>query len=169
MKYTIVSWNCNGGFRNKFRALFEKYPGADIYVIEECEDPYFYEDEEFKRLFNNGFRIGIRPKGLAVFARPDITLRRLKWPEVGEMSFAPVIINEDWTLIATWTHGKYVGELHDFLDLNISHFNEKTVMMGDYNSSVFFDKSNPKRNHTMFIKRMAQVGLMPMYHHLTGE
>lgn len=169
MKYTIVSWNCNGGFRNKFRALFEKYPGADIYVIEECEDPYFYEDEEFKRLFNNGFRIGIRSKGLAVFARPDITLRRLKWPEVGDMSFAPVIIDEEWTLIPTWTHGKYVGELHDFLDLNAAKFDEKTVMIGDFNSSVFFDKSNPKCSHSMFIERMAQVGLMPMYHHLTGE
>ena len=33
----IITWNCNGAFRNKLQ-LLEKYL-SDILVIQECEDP----------------------------------------------------------------------------------------------------------------------------------
>ena len=33
----IISWNCNGKFREKFSAILEE--DADIYVIQECENP----------------------------------------------------------------------------------------------------------------------------------
>lgn len=36
----IVSWNCNGKFREKFEKVKEL--NADIYVIQECEDPQNY-------------------------------------------------------------------------------------------------------------------------------
>ena len=33
----IISWNCNGALRNKFQHIAELE--ADIYIIQECEDP----------------------------------------------------------------------------------------------------------------------------------
>ena len=33
----IVSWNSNGYFSKKFPAIIEEH--ADIYVIQECENP----------------------------------------------------------------------------------------------------------------------------------
>ncbi len=33
----IITWNCNGAFRNKYQAL--DHFNADILVIQECEDP----------------------------------------------------------------------------------------------------------------------------------
>ncbi len=38
----IVSWHCNGAFRKKYSILFEKIP-ADIYVIQECENPQKFQ------------------------------------------------------------------------------------------------------------------------------
>ena len=36
----ILSWNCNGKFREKYKEI-SKY-NADIYVIQECEKPDKY-------------------------------------------------------------------------------------------------------------------------------
>ena len=33
----IVTWNCQGKFREKFELIKEE--NADIYVIQECENP----------------------------------------------------------------------------------------------------------------------------------
>ena len=33
----FVSWNCAGAFREKFEEIIKE--DADIYVIQECEDP----------------------------------------------------------------------------------------------------------------------------------
>ena len=64
----IVSWNCNGKFREKFEEIVEE--DADIYVIQECE--YFcgfYNDNRYifkhsqnvilKRFYYEGFEQGI--------------------------------------------------------------------------------------------------------------
>lgn len=41
----IVSWNCSGKFREKFKNI-QKIK-ADIYVIQECENPKKYIESEY--------------------------------------------------------------------------------------------------------------------------
>lgn len=169
MKYTVVYWNCGGGFRNKLPDLLKAYPDADIFVVAECEDPYFYDVEAYKQMFGNGFRIGIKTKGLGVFAREGITLKRLDWPDNSEWSFAPTLINNEWTLLAAWTHPDYVEELHDYLDNNIDKLNDRTLLVGDLNSCVLFDSKHRDKSHSMLIDRFDKIGFKPLYHHLSGD
>ena len=43
----IISWNCKGKFREKFKEIIKE--DADIYVICECENPACSESEEYKK------------------------------------------------------------------------------------------------------------------------
>ena len=54
----IVSRNCNGGFRKKYKELFGAYPDADLFMVQECENPDFYNSQEYKTLFLKGFHVG---------------------------------------------------------------------------------------------------------------
>lgn len=64
----IVSWNCNGALRKKFAQLCKL--NADIYVIQECEDPAQCSDMTYKAWAENYLWIGkSKNKGLGVFAK----------------------------------------------------------------------------------------------------
>lgn len=47
----IVSWNANGKFREKHKAILEL--DADIYVIQECENPEYCKDSEYRAFIKN--------------------------------------------------------------------------------------------------------------------
>ena len=72
----IVSWNANGKFREKYKAILELE--ADIYVIQECENPENSKDKEYRDFFRNYYWAGVYSyKGLMVFStRSDITFER---------------------------------------------------------------------------------------------
>ena len=63
----IISWNCNGRFREKYAAIIKEF--ADVYVIQECENPALFA-KEFSNIFSDYRWTGENNnKGLAVFAR----------------------------------------------------------------------------------------------------
>lgn len=49
----IVSWNCNGKFREKFHEIAEEE--ADIYVISECENPAESTEEEYREFAGDNY------------------------------------------------------------------------------------------------------------------
>ena len=65
----IISWNCNGKLRDKFSEI-SKYD-ADIYVIQECENPRQTNSLPYKQFAANYIWKGdLSYKGLGVFAKP---------------------------------------------------------------------------------------------------
>jgi hypothetical protein len=88
----FVTWNCQGAFRKKFR-LFD-HLDADILVIQECEDPSRVRGE-YNDWAKNHYWIGeTKNKGLAVFARTPVDLKRLSWDDTGLQLFLPCRIND---------------------------------------------------------------------------
>lgn len=64
----IVSWNCNGKFREKFEKVKEL--NADIYVIQECEDPQNYVGTSYGDFAKNDIWNGEnKNKGLGILQR----------------------------------------------------------------------------------------------------
>lgn len=165
----IVSWNCNGKFREKFKEIIEE--DADIYVIQECENPAESNDEDYREFAgSNYFWTGhLHYKGLGIFAKEDIQLEKIE--NNGEFEhFISLRVNDSFNLLGLWAMPKYVEMIHDFFDANEDLFNDNLVMCGDFNSSVVFNGHHPKaKNHTVLNEKLESKNLISVYHDLTGD
>ena len=167
----IVSWNANCKFREKYTEMAKL--GADIYVIQECENPETSKNPEYRDFVKNGFWIGDIPfKGLMVFS-PDheIRLELLNWGTQGYRFFLPIRVNDSFTLIGSWACDPYIQEFTDFIHAAKKNLGRDTVIIGDLNSNVLFDKDNQRsgKTHSMIVDELRQLGIEGIYHHLTGD
>ena len=165
----IVSWNCNGKFREKFKEIIEEE--ADIYVIQECEDPAQSTDEDYREFAGENYLWTghLHYKGLGIFAREDIKLEKLE--SNGEFEhFIPVRVNDTFNMLGVWAMPKYVEMIHDFFDANEELFDENLIMCGDFNSSVVFNYHHPKsKNHTVLNEKLESKNLFSVYHAMTED
>lgn len=164
----IVSWNANGKFREKFKAILEL--DADVYVIQECENPETCRNKEYRDVFKSYHWTGsLSYKGLMVCTtRPDISIERLDWGADGRRFFMPVRINDSFNLVAAWACDPYYEELQGWIEAVFERIDSKTVIIGDLNSSVVFDRKYPRKPGRSFgdvIVMLESKGLLPMWHH----
>lgn len=176
----LVTWNCNGAFRNK-TFLFDKSK-HDIIVIQECEDPSKSTDE-YKQWASNYLWIGNnKNKGLGVFCNDDILIEKLPWSDIDTNnnekleSFLPCLINDEIILIAIWTKkgssktNSYIGQLWKYLQIHKSKLKDKKViMLGDFNSNDICYKSRRSWNHRDLINELLELDIISTYHILKNE
>lgn len=173
----IVSWNCCKGFHQKSKLLLEKLP-ADIYVIQECADPSYVDNAEYKSLLRNGFWVGgttdkSREKGMAIFSlNENIKFEKLDWEDNHGLLkyFLPVRVNNKFTLIGVWTHKNYCVQCFDYITANESKINEDCIFIGDFNSNITQDYNKPKKKTwAKCVEFFEKHGLCDAYHYVTGE
>ena len=69
----IVTWNCNSKFSKKFPAILEE--DADIYVIQECDNPLIVNSDEYLEFASNYFCVGeIQYYDIGIYAKDNIKL-----------------------------------------------------------------------------------------------
>lgn len=164
----IASWNCNGKFREKFKYILAL--NADIYVIQECENPLDSTCDEYKSFAQNYVWTGDnKNKGLGVFAKSDVSLKEHDWPKYCLRNFLSININNSFDLVAVWACKPYVEEYYIYQSINISNYNEKTVIMGDFNSNAIWDKDHGSRSHSAIVQQLERIGICSAYHYLSGE
>ncbi|MCJ8164602.1 endonuclease/exonuclease/phosphatase family protein [Pontibacter sp. E15-1] len=173
----IVSWNCNGAFRNKFEHLIEFK--ADLYIIQECEDPARTPHKAYQLWAENHLWIGdTKNKGIGVFASKDIDLKPLNWSNAFQdhhvKHFLPCTINNNFDLLAVWTHQNnspnfgYIGQLWKYLQVN-KHELSNAIIAGDFNSNAIWDQWDRWWNHSDVVNELRLVGMESLYHTYTGE
>ena len=107
----IVSWNCGGKFREKFQDII--VVDADIYVIQECENPAECKSIAYIEFAHNYLWIGEnKNKGLGVFAKNDIQLRENNWQKYCLRNFLSVRVNDLFNLVAVWACKPYIEEYY---------------------------------------------------------
>ncbi|MCV9385324.1 endonuclease/exonuclease/phosphatase family protein [Reichenbachiella ulvae] len=173
----VVSWNCNGALRKKLKEITSW--NADIYVIQECEDPNQSKDEDYKSWADNHLWVGDnKNKGLGIFAKTDILLTPLNWSNQYEdhqvKYFLPCLIENHFQLLATWAHHNnsptfgYIGQVWKYLNINADKF-DKIIIAGDLNSNAIWDKWDRWWNHSDVVKHLKKKGITSLYHHFTNE
>lgn len=163
----IVSWNANCKFREKYKDIAKL--NADIYVIQECENPATCKDAEYRSFVRNGFWVGnIAYKGLMVFTtNPDIKLHRLDWQDGDRRFFLPIRVNDDFTLVGAWACDPYCEELQDWVEMVSHYINEETIIIGDLNSNVTLDPKHIRKTGKSYGKvltLLAPKGLIDTWH-----
>lgn len=170
----IVTWNCNGAFRKKYQEI-EKL-GADIYVIQECEDPG-YTHAALKNWADRYIWYGkSKYKGIGIFAPLAIEIQRLDWQDDGLNLFLPVRVNNQFNLVAAWTKQtesgtfRYIGQLWKYLELHKEKMaSDSTVLCGDLNSNKKWDTKHGEWNHSDVVRELNAAKMQSLYHMATGE
>lgn len=171
----MLTWNCNGAFRKKHKALdvFD----ADILVIQECEDPLKAKDAEYLEFAKNYLWVGpTKNKGLGVFAKPGLRLEAVQMELEPLELFLPVRVNGDWPLLATWTRQanspnfRYIGQLWKLLQRDKSFLQHPSAaLIGDLNSNKRWDEWDRWWNHSDVVRELQELGLESAYHQFFQE
>jgi exonuclease III len=175
----IFTWNCAGVFRKKTGQLASYNP--DLAVIQECEPPE-------KLIFPQDFRPDSKAwfgdpgaaKGVGVFGFSGLRV------EVADDVYDPTIrycvplrVTGAWNfhLIAIWAmpHANprgwsYVGQICRALESYRDFIHDQdTLLAGDFNSNQIFDRPKRACNHSTVVERLAQDGIVSLYHEYFHE
>lgn len=184
----IVSWNCGGGFYtyNKYKKIREL--DADIYVIQEVNNPK-NTDEEYKEFMKNSRLLPYFDtdtgwdKGIAVIAKEHINLDELHW-DYEYNDFLSLRVNDSFNLVAVWTHDKvkvdgewkehgkgiseYVKRAAEYVCLYEHELrtSDNLVMCGDFNIEI---TNNNHKNKGKFAYILKDYGYESIYHKLNNK
>jgi exonuclease III len=173
----IITWNCNGALRKKYHKLEEI--NADIFIIQECENPNESNDNNYLNWAGNYLWIGdTKNKGIGVFAKKNLLLKKLDWSNTYKdhivKYFLPFSINNEIEFLAIWAHQNnspnfgYVGQLWKYLQINRDKIGN-TILIGDFNSNKIWDEWDRWWNHSDVVKELSQLGIESLYHKYTKE
>lgn len=163
----IISWNCNGKFRDKYKFIMKE--DADVYVIQECENPLRYP--EILTGFCSKYKwCGLcENKGLAIFVKDDVVIQDNNWATYCLRHFISVKINNKYDLVGVWASPPYIEEYYIYQSINIDKYTEDTILIGDFNSNAQWDKQHKERNHSIVVKELGNKNIVSAYHYFTDE
>lgn len=174
----LISWNCNGAFRNKFE-LLERYK-PDIMIIQESESREELARYRIKIPFRQHIWISERSyKGMSIFLRNGWKAEIADFYDEKFQCIVPLIFSRGmvkFLLIAVWTkhiglHSKsYVVQAFRAMQAYKDYLREDTIIIGDFNSNKIWDNLFRRdQNHSSLIAFLEEMSFFSIYHRQSGE
>lgn len=170
----LVTWNCNMALHRKFSALMSLQP--DIAVIPECAKPEILRSKMDLPDDVAIAWIGENPnKGLGIFGFNGYRVSLYDPHDQYPRFIAPVIATGkyNFNLLAVWAHntkaegwsGNQKAPFIRSIEQYRSFLHEpSTIVAGDFNNHVRWDKSGKINNHANAVAELASAGLVSAYH-----
>lgn len=169
----IITWNCNMAFRKKADAILRHNP--DILIVPECEHPDKLKFSNDTRIPNDMLWFGTNlNKGLGIFSYSKFKFKLLDLYNPNLRMIIPIAVYDEdfeFTLYAIWANnpgdkdGQYVEQIWKALDYYDNLLtNNKTVLIGDFNSNSIWDRKHRISNHSNVVKRLEGKGIFSCYH-----
>lgn len=164
----VVSWNANRKFREKFQMLDDYYQ-ADLYIIQECEDPMQTNHREYQQFAHHHLWMGKNKNiGLGAFAMRNNKIRPIQLNAHYLNYMMPFLCNGR-LFLGIWSHGNYVEDLVVYFSIHKLFLMQKPIVIGDFNSNAKWDRKHSNRSHSVMNSQLENAGLISVYHYLTGE
>ncbi|MFN8444321.1 MAG: hypothetical protein U0175_26295 [Caldilineaceae bacterium] len=174
----LITWNCQGAFRRKAQLISQMAP--DIAVIQECESPAKLRWAKDVTQPNDYLWYGLNPsKGIGIFSWTDWTFAVDPCHDAEIHHGVPIVARrgeELLHLVAIWASGhkqkelSYVGQVYRAVETYRDFIRERpTFVIGDWNSNAIWDRERRVSNHSNVIKKLAEAGLVSLYHEHFGE
>lgn len=169
----IATWNCNMAFRKKAGSILAHKP--DIVIVPECECPEKLKFSPETPIPTDMIWKGTNQhKGLGVLSYSNYKFKLLDDYNPALKTILPISVtggNFDFTLFAIWANNpedknyQYIGQVWKA----IQHYdsllkNERTILMGDFNSNTIWDKPKREGNHSTVVERLEQKEIYSTYH-----
>ena len=169
----LISWNCQGAFRNKAEVILAHKP--DILVVQECEHPdrliFTTSVPKPKFLYWHGDNIH---KGIAVYSYSDYSFELL--PDFNPefryvLPFRVTGNGESFILFAIWAmdnkenrEARYIGQVWLAINHYANLLNSPSVLIGDFNSNQIWDYKGRVGNHSDVVKKLSNHNIHSIYH-----
>lgn len=170
----IVSWNCNGAFRKKYKYLIEY--DCDIMIIQECEKPNLVKyPDEFIHIMPNFIWVGDnKNKGLGIISK--YKLKNNLWDNGGNKYFISCKVDDKFDLLGVWCHHAnsptfgYIGQLWKYIQINKEKIRSDNILIGgDFNSNKVWDLWDRWWNHSDVFRELGELRLKSLYHEFYNE
>lgn len=173
----LVSWNCGSGFHRKISALSALAP--DVAIVQECADLGTLARKAPEFTPTDALWTGRNPdRGLGVFSFGPYRLARAGRDDATITYALPtrVLGPSTFNLVALWSHygttpvrvaslGPTLLALRAFSGFLMEH---PSIMAGDLNNHVRWDKPGKASNHATTVTASAALGLISAYQAFFG-
>lgn len=160
-------------FRKKADFILTEKP--DILIVPECEHPDKLKFKEGTPIPTDVVWYGTnKNKGLGVFSYSTYKLSLLDIHNPELKMILPIAVTGgkiDFILFAIWAYNpqdknfNYIGQIWKAINYYESILkNENSVLAGDFNSNIIWDKLHRKSNHSMVVEKLESLNIFSTYH-----